>query len=118
MRKAEFYALPPLTVVADRATQIGDKLTGSGKLHTFIQRSATVRRDPPRFAGDTADERVGCHGLVNARGLGGNTGLAFAPLLSSTPLVGHAMFAVVRVGFRIAKNPCFLDALAFWIQFA
>jgi len=44
--------------------------------------------------------------------------LTLAPLLPSTASVGHAMFAVVRVGFRIAKNPCFLDALAFWIQFA
>ncbi len=44
--------------------------------------------------------------------------LALAPLLSSSLSVGHAMFAVVRVGFRIAKNPCFLDALAVFVQLA
>jgi len=54
----------------------------------------------------------------NARGLRRDMDLTLAPLLSSTASVGHAMFAVVRVGFRIAKNSCFLDALAFWIQFA
>ena len=54
---------------------------------------------------------------VNARGLRGDRDLALAPLLSSTAPVGHAMFAVVSMRFRIPKNPCFLDATAFGVYF-
>ena len=50
---------------------------------------------------------------VNARGLRGNMDLAFASLLASAALVGHAMFAVVSMRFLIPKNPGFLDAMAF-----
>jgi hypothetical protein len=54
---------------------------------------------------------------VNARGLRRNGGLAFAPLLPSTVLVGDAVFAVVGMCFLIPKNPGFFDTTALRIYF-